>query len=263
MIRSLALKLPLIAALSLGLALGLCAVTLPGEAQAQGILKRFQRDVEAARKDFRRKMGVDVRVERRRPGAGRQAQLPRGGVITRDSGLVATSIRPEPRPGEAVARAEGPSAAEARLETLLAEHVAAGDLAPEIAQVIRAGTFPTRAELEARAAALGNGWLPGGARMALRGARVICEEGSSGGCDRVAEDPALSDLRQEAEVIEAQAEALRIVAGLPRLAAAMAEVARERDSRATAQEAAAVRAYPVARGEELPPIDSLLDTQGN
>ncbi|MBS8229080.1 hypothetical protein DYI42_22895 [Vannielia litorea] len=235
----------------------LAVAQAPVPAQSQGLLKQFERDLREARRDFRRKMGVDIRVERTRPRT--EATAPRGPVIRRESGLVATSIRPEGRPGAEGAVTRGPSAAEQRQEALLAEHVESGALAPEIAQVIRAGAFPTRAELEARTAALGNGWLPGGAAMVLRGERVICEDGGAGGCAAVAKDDSLADVRQEAEVIEAQAEAVRVVAGLPRLAAAMAEVARERDSAAAVEEAP--RDYPVARGDELPPIDSLLDAQ--
>ncbi len=231
----------------------------PAPAEAQGFLNQLRRDVEEAKREFRRKTGVDIRIERERPVRG--AAAPRGPIITRESGLVMTSIRPEMRPGEELRVESGPSEAEQRQEALLAEAVEAGDLAPEIAQVIRAGSFPTRAELEARAAGLGNGWLPGGAAMSLRGERVICEDGGAGGCEQVATDPALEDLRLEAEVIEAQAEAVRAVAGLPRLAAAMAEVARER-ARAEAGEEVS-REYPVARGDELPSIDSLLDAQAD
>ncbi|QDC09734.1 hypothetical protein FHY55_10960 [Oceanicola sp. D3] len=242
-------------------ALAVVHVPAPVEAQGGGFLNQFKRDLREARRDMRRKMGVDIRVERKR-APQQAAAAPRGPVIRRETGLVATSIRPEGRPGAEIAQESGPSAAEVRQEALLAEAVEAGDLAPEIAQVIRAGSFPTMEELEGRAAGLGNGWLPGGAEMALRGTEVICEDGGEGGCAAVAGDPALADVRGEAEVIEAQAEAVRSVAALPRLAAAMAEVRRERAS-AEANAADTAREYPVARGEELPPIDSLLDAQGN
>ncbi len=237
----------------------MAVVQVPVEAVAQGFLKQFERDLKEARRDLRRKMGVDIRVERQRTQPRQTG--PRGPVIRRESGLVATSLRPEMRPGtetrESAATALPESRAGRNLETLLSAALATGDVAPEVAQVIRAGSFPTMEELEARTAALGNGWLPGGVTHALEAGKVVCSDSGSGGCAKVAEDATLADVREEIGVIEAQAEAVMAVAAVPGLAEAMEEVAAERAAAAEPE-----RAYPVARGEELPPIDSLLDAQG-
>ncbi|WP_139301252.1 hypothetical protein [Vannielia litorea] len=250
--------------LTLALSLMLIA-TGSVEAQNRGqgngpFLKKFMRDVEEAKRDFRRKIGGNVRIER--APAQRQAAAPRGPVIRRESGLVATSIRPEARPGAEVAAVAATglpvSRAGQRLEMLLQAGVATGEIAPEVAQVIRAGSFPTMDELEERTAGVGNGWLPGGATLALVAGKVECRDGGAGGCVKVAEDPALADVREEIAVIEAQAESVLAVVALPGMAEALADVAAER-AEAGGQE----REYPVARGDELPSIDSLLDARAD
>ncbi|MCO6382438.1 hypothetical protein [Oceanicola sp. 502str15] len=245
---------------ALGLALA-SSFVVPQVAMAQGgpFLQKFKRDVEEARRDLRRKLGVDVRVERERAP---RASTPRGPVIRRESGLVETSIRPALRPGAevvatpAVATSLPSSEAGRELELRLRLAVEEGALAPEVAQVIRAGRFPTMEDLEARTAGLGNGWLPGGATLALESGKVACDDGGAGGCERLADDPSLADMREEIAVIEAQAESVQAVAAVPGLAGAMAAVEEERSA-----EAEAPREYPVARGDELPSIDSLLDAQ--
>ena len=100
----------------------------PAPAEAQGFLNQLRRDVEEAKREFRRKTGVDIRIERQRPV--REAAAPRGPIITRESGLVMTSIRPEMRPGEELRVESGPSEAEQRQEALLAEARAAEEAGP-------------------------------------------------------------------------------------------------------------------------------------